>query len=231
MEPQQARCRLEMTTSAVDQGGAKMANIGAGLDAVKDAIGFYMELRQQKEQNRRSLEADSRAKRQLDLLESQHDQQQEDRVADNERDALKFQMERYGGSTIDPATAGRARAQGFGGAIEQGMTLPSSTLPMSTGAPQMGPTSMNGGGGMPEGMSSPMSTIAQRSPAQPTGEERWKMPATERMQLAYYNANAARERNLDTIAGRASEGTANRAVRLAQIRSAMNNAEAARQLM
>lgn len=201
--------------------------VGSGLDAVKDAISFYMDLRSQKVQDRRNQEADSRAKRQLDLLEEQHNQQQADRTDDNERAAAQFAMTNYGGAPLDQAGADRFKRLGYGAAVEQDMTLPSSNPAMPTGMPGMGAGGNLNGGGMPEGMSSPMSTIERYSPSAPTGGQHIRMPESEKSRIAYYNTLAAGQRNDANIGARASEGDKNRAVRQAAIRASMNNAQTA----
>ena len=191
-----------------------MANFGAGLDAVKDAIGFYMELRQQKEQDRRLRESDSRAQRQLDLAVDREAREREDRTFDNERAASQFMATNYGGAPADQATVDQFKRSGLGGAIEDhGLPSRSLSMPVQPVAPS-------------EGMASPLRTIAQNDP----GGAHIRTPQSERMTLAYYNANAAAQRNNATIAGRASEGAANRSVRLAAIRASLNNAAAAREL-
>ena len=186
-----------------------MANFGAGLDAVKDAIGFYMELRQQKEQDRRLRESDSRAQRQLDLAVDREAREREDRTFDNERAASQFMATNYGGAPADQATVDQFKRSGLGGAIEDhGLPSRSLSMPVQPVAPS-------------EGMASPLRTIAQNDP----GGTHIRTPQSERMTLAYYNANAAAQRNNATIAGRASEGAANRSVRLAAIRSALNTTQ------
>ena len=213
-----------------------MPNYGAlsgGLDAVRDAIAFYMDLRGQKQQREREVESDSRADRQLRMLEDRERTNREDKTTDNERAALQFMMTNHGGASIGQPDVDRMRKYGYGGAVEEEMTLPSRTIGMDvTSAPpayqQTGDAQMTPQ--MPADVPSPMQTIEQYSPAQGTGSYHIRQPESEKSQIAYYQAQAAAVRNNATIDSREREGAANRAVRQAAIRASLTNAASAREL-
>ena len=191
-----------------------MANFGAGLDAVKDAIGFYMELRQQKEQDRRLRESDSRAQRTLDLAIDREAREREDRTFDNERAASQFMATNYGGSPADQATVDQFKRSGLGGAIEDhGLPSRSLSMPVQPVAPS-------------EGMASPLRTIAQNDP----GGAHIRMPESERARIAYYQTAVRTAEGAANRGSREGIAAANRSVRLAAIRASINNAAAAREL-
>ena len=198
--------------------GVNYRAIGSGLDAVKDAIAFYMDLRSQKQDRDRETQADSRAQRQLDILAERERADREDKTADNERAALQFMMTNYGGAPVGAEDVGRFKRQGYGGALEEGMTLPSRK---PGGIPLQGAEY-----GAPE-VPSPMRTIEQFSPAEPTGQYNIRMPESEKSRIKYLdlaNKSFEGQANRDL---RSSEGDKNRAVRSAAIRATLSNAQTA----
>lgn len=100
---------------------------GAGIfGAIKDAIGSYMGLRQQKFDNNRQLGADARSAQQLQLQQDQlnqviANQGQNAKLAQEsaERDALQFVLQNFGGSGASEETFQKAQTLGMGDAIEK----------------------------------------------------------------------------------------------------------------
>lgn len=200
---------------------------GAGaLDAVKDAISFYMDLRQQKYDRDRQKNSDSRADRQLNIAEERANLDRQDKIDDNERASSQFMITNFGGAPLDAEGAGRLRKQGYGSAIEDDMSLPSRNPSMPVNPvpafDQTGPQQMT-----PRGITQPMQTLERYSPSAPTGGQHIRIPESEKSRIAYYQAA---ERSTNDAANRASRekiSDASLAVRRAQIRASLSNAQTA----
>lgn len=196
-----------------------------GLDAIRDAIGFYMDLRQQKYDRDRMAQSDARADRQLRM-------QEENALADNRRaedesfrQKVQFQATNFGGSVLPESDANQWRDKGYGAMLEPEMTLPS----QNPAAPA-GPAPRLGRDGFPLDIPSPMNTIASRSDAAPTGRTRIGVGESERGRIAYYNAAT---RSQDQALNRASrEAISNNtlALRKQQIEGMLSNQQVANSL-
>lgn len=166
------------------------SNIGQGLDAIRDAIGMYFGLRQQKFDRQRQAGADARAEEELQLQRAagQRAQQTTDAtLLNNKQKFLGNMAENYGGQVIPRDQGDAFRSAGMGMAVEPQMTLGARRLPGAAGIP---------------GVQS--NTMTEHAPQTETGSDVIRPTASERLRIGL-------QRDLTTQ----REGALNRASRSA----------------